>query len=209
MTNYKFLNNLTIFYICFQLISDVTATKLIGLWSFPVSVTVLYFPITYILADILTEVYGFKIASQVLLKVLFCSVLSGLIYQIVVFLPSVQGTNLDSSFATVLGSVPRVLVGGWLAIYFGGIVNNYLLSKIKTFTKEKFLWIRTIVSTVFGELVNTFIFFIIGLGGVIPNNLILISIVSSWLFKVAVEIIFTPITYYIISYIKKHEISLE
>jgi queuosine precursor transporter len=205
MTNYQFLNNLTIFYVCFQLISDVTATKLISLWGLPVSITVLYFPITYILADILTEVYGLKIANQVLLKVLACSVLSGLVYQLAVFWPSVQGKELDLAFNTVLGSVPRVLFGGWLAVYFGGLANNYVMARIKSLTKGKFLWIRTITSTVIGEVVNTCIFFVIGLGGVIPTNIIVISIISSWLFKVTVEIIFTPVTYRIIEVLKQVE----
>jgi queuosine precursor transporter len=205
MTNYKFANIITTFYVTFQLISDVTASKIILLFGQPVSITVLYFPITYIIADILTEVYGLKIANKVLGQVLLSSIIAGIIYQLAVYIPSVQGQSVDLAYSTVLGVVPRVLIGGWLAVYLGGISNNYLLHKIKKITGQKYLWIRTITSTFAGELVNTAVFFVVALSGIIPNNLLLMSIIWSWVFKVAIEIIMTPVTYKIVNFLKKTE----
>jgi uncharacterized integral membrane protein (TIGR00697 family) len=178
---------------------------LILLFGQTVSISVLYFPITYIFADILTEVYGFKNANKVLLQVLFCSVLSGLVYQLAVFIPSVQGYTIDTSFQNVLGTVPRVLIGGWLAVWSGGICNNYIMSLLKNITRSKFLWLRTISSTIAGEFINTLVFFIIGLAGIIPESILIQSIIWSWIFKVCLEVIMTPITYKIIGFLKKIE----
>jgi queuosine precursor transporter len=205
MSRYNFLSQITILYVCFQLISDVTASKLILLFGQPVSITVLYFPFTYIIADILTEVYGLKNANKVLIQVLFCSVLAGIVYQLAVFIPSVQGVQTDLSFQTVLGAVPRVLIGGWIAVYTGGVCNNYIMSLLKKLTHSKLLWLRMITSTVFGELINTGVFFVIGLAGVIPDGVLLQSILWSWIFKVCIEVLMTPVTYRVVGFLKNVE----
>jgi uncharacterized integral membrane protein (TIGR00697 family) len=101
--------------------------------------------------------------------------------------------------------VPRVLIGGWLAIYAGGMCNNYIMTLLKDFTNSKLLWLRTIISTVFGELINTGVFFVIGLAGVIPNGILLQSILWSWIFKVCVEVVMTPVTYSVVRFLKKAE----
>src|SRR5262245_53775003 len=88
---YKFYWLIVCLYVAMQLISDVTAGKITTLGGFPVSVTVIYFPITYIFADVLTEVYGYARARRALWIVLFCSILAGLLYQLVVFMPPAQG----------------------------------------------------------------------------------------------------------------------
>jgi queuosine precursor transporter len=116
----------------------------------------------------------------------------------------VQGAQTDLSFQTVLGAVPRVLVGGWLAVLTGGICNNYIMSSLKDISKSKWLWLRTISSTIVGELVNTVVFFVIGLAGVIPNDILVQSILWSWIFKVCVEIIMTPVTYQVIQFLRKN-----
>ena len=105
----------------------------------------------------------------------------------------------------VLGSVPRILVGGWIAVWVGGILNDYMMAKMKVWSKGKHLWLRTISSTVVGEGANTILFYMIALYAVLPNGLLFTSILSGWFLKVAVEIIFTPITYYVIGKLKKVE----
>lgn len=202
---YRYLGLITCLYITMQLVSDVTAGKIVQLWMFPVSVTVLYFPITYIFADILTEVYGYAKARAVLWTVLVASVLAGLIYQLVVFLPPAPGFNADAAYTRVLGSVPRVLLGGWIAVFAGDILNNYVLAKVKIASNGKHLWIRTIGSTIVGEFANTVLFYVIALYAVLPTNLLVQSILSGWLLKVAVEVIFTPLTYTVVGYLKKVE----
>lgn len=205
MKNYKYLGLITTLYIAFQLISDVTAGKIVQLGIFTVSATVLYFPITYIFSDILTEVYGYAKARSVVWQALLASVIAGLIYTLVVWLPPAVGFDANDAFDRVLGSVPRILIGGWIAVWVGGILNDYILAKMKVWTNGKHLWLRTISSTIVGEGANTILFYIIALYAVIPNNLLVSSILAGWLLKTLVEIVLTPVTYYVVAKLKKVE----
>jgi uncharacterized integral membrane protein (TIGR00697 family) len=205
MRQYKYLGLITPLYITFQLISDVTAGKIVQLGIFTVSATVLYFPITYIFSDILTEVYGYAKARAVVWQVLFASVIAGLIYQLVVWLPPAIGFEANDAFTQVLGSVPRILIGGWIAVWVGGILNDYVLAKMKVKMNGKYLWVRTIGSTVVGEFANTVLFYSIALYGVLPHSLLVSSILSGWFLKVLVEVIFTPVTYLVVARLKKIE----
>jgi hypothetical protein len=202
---YKFLGLFTILYITFQLISDVTAGKIIALGPFTVSVTVLYFPITYIIADVLTEVYGFAQSRKVVWYVFFSSVIAGLVYWLVSVLPPAPLFNANDAYVRVLGQVPRILIGGWIAVWVGGILNDYVLAKMKVWTKSKYLWTRTIGSTIFGEGANTILFYTIALYGIIPNSLLVTSVLSGWLLKVVIETVLTPVTYAVIGKLKKVE----
>ncbi|HZS43180.1 MAG TPA: queuosine precursor transporter [Candidatus Paceibacterota bacterium] len=205
MKNYKYLTWITILYVTFQLVSDITAGKIVEIGIFTVSATALYFPITYIFADVLTEVYGYARARNVVWKVLFASVIAGLIYQIVVWLPPAAGFDANAAYARVLGSVPRILLGGWIAVWVGGILNDYVLATMKIWTKGKYLWARTIGSTIVGEGANTFLFYTIALYAVIPNNLLWSSVLSAWFLKTLVEVILTPLTYLVVGKLKKAE----
>jgi uncharacterized integral membrane protein (TIGR00697 family) len=202
---FKYLGFITCLYITFQLISDVTAGKIISFFSFPVSATVLYFPITYIFSDILTEVYGYARARSVLWTVMICSILAGLIYSLVVILPPGEGFNNNEAYSIVLGQVPRILIGGWLAVFSGDLTNDFVLAKMKLLTKGRYLWTRTIGSTIVGQFVNTVIFYIIGLFGILPLNILIQAIITGWIIKVIVEILFTPLTYYVVNRLKKSE----
>jgi queuosine precursor transporter len=202
---YKYLGIITALYITFQLVSDITAGKIIHLYVFSVSVTVLYFPITYIFADVLTEVYGYARSRSVIWKVFFSSICAGIIYFIVVHIPPAPGFSNNDAYTKVLGSVPRILFGGWIAVWVGGILNDYVLAKMKIRTKGKYLWMRTIGSTFIGEFANTFLFYTIALYAVIPNSLLISSILSGWIFKTLLEIILTPWTYWVVRKLKKLE----
>jgi len=203
--HYKYLGLITALYITFQLVSDITAGKIIQLGIFTVSATVLWFPFTYIIADILTEVYGYAKARSVIWMVLMSSVIAGIIYSVVVFLPPAAGFDANNAYVRVLGQIPRILIGGWIAVFIGGILNDYTLAKMKVWTKGKYLWTRTIGSTIIGEGANTFLFYIIALYNIIPTNLLWASILSAWLIKVAIEIIMTPVTYFVVDKLKKIE----
>lgn len=205
MKTYKYLGLILGLYITFQLVSDVSAGKIIQVLGYPVSVTVLFFPITYIFADVLTEVYGYARARSVVWTVFFSSVIAGLIYQLAVYLPAASGFDAGAAYARVLGSVPRILLGGWIAVWVGGILNDYILAKMKVWTNGKHLWVRTITSTVVGEFANTVLFYVIALYAILPNNLLVTSILVGWIIKVAVEVIFTPWTYYVVHKLKKLE----
>ncbi len=202
---YKLLALFTCLNVAFQLISDITAGKLISILGFSVSITVLYFPFTYIISDILTEVYGYAKARSVLWLTLLCSVLAGLLYQVVAYWPPVGFFENNDAYITVFSSVPRILIGGWLAVFAGDFSNNFCLAKLKIITKGKFLWLRTISSTIVGQLANTAVFYTVALSGKIPNNLLLQSIMAGWIIKTCVEVLFTPVTYVVVGWLKKVE----
>jgi len=202
---YKFLGVLTALYITFQLVSDVSAGKIISLLGFPVSVTVIFFPVTYILSDVLTEVYGYARARSVIWVVLLCSILAGISYQIVTVIPPAVFFKSNDSYIQVLGQIPRILVGGWIAVFCGEICNSYVLARLKIICNGRWLWIRTISSTIVGQFVNTLMFYIISLSGILPFDQLYRAILTGWVIKTVVEILFTPLTYLVISFLKKSE----
>lgn len=188
-----------------QLVSDVTAGKIVELGGFPVSVTALYFPITFIFADVLTEVYGYAAGRRVLWTVLLCSILAGSIYQVVIALPPATGFVGNEAYTRVLGQVPRILIGGWIAIFAGEMLNDYVLAKLKVKCAGKHLWLRLVGSTIVGQFVNTGLFYGIALFGVLPAALLINSILSGWVIKVIVEILLIPATYWIVKHLKEVE----
>jgi uncharacterized integral membrane protein (TIGR00697 family) len=205
MRTYKYLGAITALYITVQLVSDATAGKIIQIASLPFSVSVLYFPLTYIFSDVLTEVYGYAQSRKVVWLVLLCSVLAGILYQIAVYVPAAVGFMDGAAYVRVFGSVPRIVCGGWLAVWMGGIANDYVLAKMKVRMQGRYLWMRTIGSTIVGEGINTVVFYLIALSGILPTNLLFVSILSSWLIKVLIEILFTPITYSVVNHLKRVE----
>jgi hypothetical protein len=202
---YKLLTFLTVLNVMFQLVSDVTAGKIILLFGFSVSVTVLYFPFVYIISDIMTEVYGYARARLVTWITLISSVMAGCIYLVVAYLPSPDFFAASEAYTTVFGIVPRILIGGWIAVFVGDIVNNYIMARMKVWSNGKRLWMRTIGSTIGGQFTNTTLFYVIALSGILPGNVLVISIISAWIMKVAIEALLTPVTYWVINTVKRIE----
>jgi uncharacterized integral membrane protein (TIGR00697 family) len=183
----------------------VTAGKIIQIGIAQVSATVIYFPITYVISDILTEVYGYARARRVLWLVMASSIVAGILYQLVVVLPPAESFQNNAAYVTVLGQVPRVLVAGWIAVFAGDIANNYVMAKMKIWTAGRRLWTRTIGSTIVGQAINTIIFYVGALSGILPINILIAAIFWAWAAKVMVEVIFTPITYSVVDYLKRAE----
>jgi len=202
---YKYLGLITALAITFKLLNDVTAGKLVQLGIFSVSAATIFFPITYILSDIFTEVYGYSKARSRVWLLLLCSVIAGIVYSIVAFLPPAVGFDANDAYVRVFSQVPRILVASWIAFFFGSIVNDFVLAKLKIWTKGKHLWTRTIGSTIFGEGVDTILFFTLAFYAIIPNNLLVSVIFSAFFLKVAIEVVMTPITYKVIAKLKKVE----
>jgi uncharacterized integral membrane protein (TIGR00697 family) len=202
---FKFLGLITVLYVTMQLVSDVSAGKIIQMIGMPVSITVLYFPITFIFADVLTEVYGYAHARRVLWTVMLCAFLAGMMYQLVVYVPPAPDFPNNDAYVTVFGVVPRILLGSWVAVFAGEILNDFVLAKMKIWTGGKHLWSRLVGSTVVGQLVNTALFYTIGLYGVLPDALLFKSILSGWFLKVLVEIAVIPLTYWVVAKLKSIE----
>jgi len=205
MRSYRLLTFFLVLNVAFQLISDATAGKIISVFGFGVSVTVIYFPIVYVISDVVTEVYGYAKARWILWYTLAASVVAGVMYQLAVVVPPAHFFEAQDAYATVFGVVPRVLLGGWLAVFSGEICNNFVLAKLKVLMSGRMLWVRTISSTFVGQFVNTTVFYLVALSGVIPSNLLVTGILAGWLTKTAVEIVMTPFTYAVVAKVKKFE----
>ncbi|MDR3423981.1 MAG: queuosine precursor transporter [Alphaproteobacteria bacterium] len=202
---YRYLGLFLSLNIAFQLVSDATAGKLVTLAGYGVPVSILYFPVTYLLGDIITEVYGYAQARTVLWYTLFASVLAGLLYQFAIYVPPAPFFKNNEAYAIVFGAVPRMLVAGWLATFAGETSNNFILAKMKVLTQGKYLWTRTIGSTIVGQAVGTTVFFLVGFTGSIPADRFLKGLCAAWIIKTTIETIMTPVTYLVVGFLKRKE----
>jgi|SRR3990167_1639028 len=202
---YKYLDLILCLAVAMIIISNTTAAKITQLSIFTVSVTVLYFPFTYIFGDLLTEVYGYKQARRATWILIFVQLLTAIIYQLVVFLPPASGFNGNEAFALVFGQAPRIVIGGLIALFTGQFVNDFIMAKMKLVTNGKYLWTRTIGSTIAGQFFDTTLFYTIALSNVIPTGLLIQAVLSGWFLKSLVETVMTPATYIVVRKLKKIE----
>jgi uncharacterized integral membrane protein (TIGR00697 family) len=203
--NYKYLSAISVFFVSILLISNIASSKIVDLKWFTFDGGTLLFPFSYIFGDILTEVYGYKKSRSVIWLGFFMALLMSVIFIIVGKLPPAAGWNNQSAYDAILGLTPRIVCASLIAYFFGEFSNSFVLAKMKIFTKGKWLWTRTIGSTIVGELIDSVIFIIIAFTGVLPNSLLLTLIISNYFFKTGVEIVFTPITYKIVGFLKRKE----
>lgn len=196
----------TVFYITCLLLSNLIAGKM---WAVTDTITlpaaVILFPITYIFGDVFTEVYGFKNARMVIWLGFICSFFAVGIYFITIALPHPGFWENQGAYATVMGTTPRIALASFAGYLFGEFSNSIILSKLKIATKGRKLWIRTILSTLVGEGFDSVIFITISFLGTMNNSVIIQMIIFQYLFKVCYEVIFTPVTYLIVNWLKRKE----
>jgi queuosine precursor transporter len=203
--NYKYLTAISVFFVSILLISNIASTKIVDLGWFTFDAGTLLFPLSYIFGDILTEVYGYKRSRSVIWLGFFMALMMSLIFIIVGKLPATADWNNQAAYNTILGLTPRIVVASLIAYFCGAFSNSYILAKMKILTRGKWLWTRTIGSTVVGEFVDSILFILIAFYGVLPDSLLVTIIISNYIFKTAVEVLFTPVTYKIVSFLKKRE----
>lgn len=189
-----------------MVVDYVIAGKIIQVSVFTLSAaSLLLFPIVFLFGDIITEVYGYQQARRVTWLLVFSTAFAALIFQLVTMLPASPGFKADHAYNLVLGQVPRTVISGWVALLVGQLVNDFVMAKMKLLTNGKFLWTRTIGSTIAGQGVNTTLFYVIALYNIIPAGLLVQSILSGWFLKVLIEAVMTPVTYYVVNKLKKVE----
>ena len=196
---------LGIVYMTCLLLSNLIAGKMMAIGSITLPAAVILFPITYILGDVFTEVYGFKNMRTIIWSGFACSAFAVLIYMITIALPHPGFWENQEAFATVLGTTPRVFIASLTGYLFGEFSNSMILSRLKVVTQGKKLWVRTILSTVVGEAFDTIIFISISFWGTMDNSILLQMMLYQYLFKVCYEVIFTPVTYAVVKWLKKVE----
>ena len=195
-----------IVFVTCLLLSNLIAGKM---WAVTESITlpaaVILFPLTYIIGDVFTEVYGFRKARTVIWLGFGCSFFAVMIYLLTIALPHPGYWENQDAYAIVMGTTPRVAVASFAGYLFGEFSNSIVLSKMKVATKGKRLWVRTILSTVVGEGLDSVIFITIAFWGTMDNAVVLQMILFQYLFKVGYEALFTPVTYLVVKAVKKAE----
>jgi len=169
------------------------------------------FPVSYIFGDILTEVYGYKQSRRAIWAGFFCLALTSVIFWIISRMPGEatwQGYAGDTAYNAILGGISSggIVLASLAGFWTGEFTNSFILAKMKVLTNGRWLWMRTIGSTIFGELVDTVVFVLVAsIFGVFPWSLFSSLIVTNYIFKCGVEALMTPITYLIVNFLKHAE----
>ncbi|MFS8038661.1 queuosine precursor transporter [Xanthobacter sp. AM11] len=197
----------SVILICSNLIgaAKVSAVDLPGLGTVTFGSAVLFFPLSYVLGDVLTEVYGYARARRVVWVGFAASVFAAVMAAIVVAIPPAPGWGGQETLAAVFGQTPRIFAASILAFWCGEFANAMVLARMKLWTGGQMLWTRTIGSTVVGQGVDSLIFYPLAFLGVWDTRLVVTVMVSNYLMKVGWEALLTPVTYKIVAFMKRRE----
>ncbi len=204
-TTYKYFTFLSVLFVTVLLVSNIVSTKITDLGWFVFDAGTLLFPIVYILGDVFTEVYGFKKSRSVIWMGFFATLLMAIVLIVVGKLPPASDWGNQAAYDAILGLTPRIVIASLLAYFCGELVNAIILAKMKIMTAGKHLWMRTIGSSAVAQMVDTGIFAVVAFWGVLPNELLISVVVSNYVFKLGMEILFTPLTYKTVAFLKKRE----
>jgi uncharacterized integral membrane protein (TIGR00697 family) len=169
----------------------------------------LFFPIGYIFGDILTEVYGYARSRKVIWAgfgaLFFASIMSTIIVGLPARLDDDYVRDLQPALEMVFGNTVRIMLASPFAFWAGDFANSYVMAKMKVWTRGRFLWMRTIGSTIVGQGVDSFLFYPMAFAGIWKNETLIQIVLINWAVKVAVEVIFTPVTYFVVNFLKRAE----
>lgn len=203
--SFKYLDVIIATFAAMLLISNLSATKLVAFGPILSDGGAILFPLIYIFGDILTEVYGYKYARRAIWIGFGVMLLAVAAFTIVRYLPFPPEYTSQSAYEAVLGFFPRIVLASLLAYLVGSFVNSYIMAKLKIRTQGKKLWARVVGSTVVGELLDTIVFAVVAFGGIFGMQDLMIFILIGWLFKTGVEVVFLPVTYRVVAFLKKAE----
>ncbi len=185
----------------------VATVDLPGIGDWPFGAGILFFPVSYVIGDVLTEVYGYARARRVIWAGFAAVVFMAFMAWIVVALPPAPTWTNQAAYETIFGQVPRIVAASVCAFWAGEFVNSYVLARMKVWTAGKHLWSRTIGSTVLGEGVDSLIFYPLafwGAAGWTPS-LVVTVLFTQWALKVGWEVVLTPVTYVAVGWLKARE----
>jgi hypothetical protein len=169
----------------------------------------IFFPISYIFGDVLTEVYGYARARRAIWvgfgAMLFATLMSAVVLNLPPDPSAGYNRTLQPALEVVFGSLGRITAGSLVAFWLGDFVNSYVLARLKVLTRGRHLWTRTIGSTAAGQLVDSVVFYPIAFAGIWGTETLVMAVLFNWIFKVSVEVVFTPLTYWIVAWVKRAE----
>lgn len=186
---------LSVISIVAVIIANFMAGRLIMIGSIQLPASILVFPITFIVGDVLSELYGFKPTLRVICLGFIANFVAVLMCYIATLFRAPAGWGLSEAYSAVFSFTPRVLAASLVAFLVGGTLNSLIMVVMKKQTKGKFLWLRTITSTIAGEFVDSFIFCTIAFVGILDFKTIMYMVLIQASLKVAYEVVFTPIVY--------------
>jgi hypothetical protein len=212
--HYKYYDFVMAAFVCVLLCSNLIGAAKAAQVDLPVLGTVifsggvLFFPISYIFGDILTEVYGYGRDRRVVWAGFAALVFASFMSAVVLALPPAAddfNRGYQAHLDAVFGNTPRIVAGSMIAFWCGSFANSYVLAKMKIATQGKWLWSRTIGSTIIGELVDSGLFYVIAFYGIWPNAQIIQVAIAQYALKTGWEILMTPVTYRVVNFLKRKE----
>lgn len=202
---YKLFPFVMVAFVVVLLLSNTVAVKVTQLGPFYFDGATVLFPLSYIFGDILTEVYGYKRSRVVVWSGFVACAFMAFIYWLIGVLPSAPDWSNQGAYNAILGQTPRIVLASLIAYFCGEFVNSFVLAKMKILTRGRWLWTRTIGSTVVGQAVDSSLFVVIAFAGVIPGAALLHMAASNYIFKTCYEAAATPLTYGVCGWLKRVE----
>lgn len=200
----RFLVIAVLFVTCL-IVSNITAVKLIDVAGFIIPGAIVIFPISYIIGDVLTEVYGFAKARTVIWLGFGANLFAVATFALVGVLPAAGFWEGGDAYEAILGATPRILAASFAAYLVGEFANSYILARLKVAMEGRHLWVRTIGSSVVGQTLDSMVFITIAFAGVFPTAVLVSLVLTQIVFKLGYEILATPITYAVVNWLKKSE----
>jgi len=202
---FKHIDTITGFFVAVLLISNIASTKILSLGPFTFDGGTILFPLSYIFGDVLTEVYGYVRSRKVIWIGFISAAAMSITFAVVGALPPAADWANQQAYEAILGQTPRIVIASLIAYFAGEFSNSFTLAKMKVMTNGRWLWTRTIGSTLIGQLVDTGLFVAIAFWGTLPNELLTQILISNYIFKCGVEVLFTPLTYWTTGWLKQQE----
>ena len=204
--HFRYFDYMMAAFVAILLLSNlIGAAKLATLGGFTFGAGILFFPVSYVLGDVLTEVYGYANARRCVWTGFAAMLFMAFMSWVVVAMPPADGWTGQSAYESVFGNTWRIVAASVTAFWAGEFVNSFVLAKMKIWTGGKHLWSRTIGSTVFGQAVDSAIFYPLAFLGVWETSAVLTVMVTNWALKVLWEALLTPVTYGVVGWIKARE----
>jgi hypothetical protein len=204
--HFRYFDYVMAAFVAILLLSNlIGASKLATLSGFTFGAGILFFPLSYVIGDVLTEVYGYANARRCVWMGFGAMLFMALMSYVVVAMPPAQGWDGQAAYETVFGSTWRIVAASILAFWAGEFVNSFVLAKMKIWTQGRHLWSRTIGSTFFGQAVDSLIFYPVAFLGIWSVRQVLVVMVTNWLLKVVWEALLTPVTYAVVGWFKARE----
>jgi len=202
--SHRFVIVVALFVTCL-ITANIIIAKQISIGGIILPAAIIIFPLSYIIGDVLTEVYGYQQARRVIWLGFLCNLITVAAIWIAQKLPPAPVFEAQGAYERILGSTPRFLLASFLAYLAGEFTNSFVMAKMKIITKGRWLWTRTVGSTLVGQGVDTVVVLTIAFLGVLPLSVLGIMILSHWLVKTIYEIAATPLTYVVVGYLKRKE----